>query len=162
GRATLARQMLLKREATTVVRAVERLAGMQAQQPKPPFVGLWSRVEGFQREALGRALLGREVVRATLMRGTIHLMTTAHFLPGPPQRPPAGAQPRDARGPAPAPHRARHRRSGGGGARLLRGRAAPLRGAARPPPREDARRRRAGHGLRRADAPAAGAGADGD
>ena len=53
NRATLARQMLLRREAVSPVRAVERLAGLQAQVPRPPFVGLWSRVDGFRREDLG-------------------------------------------------------------------------------------------------------------
>ena len=47
NRATLARQMLLEREAIAVPAAVERLAGMQAQEPKHPFIGLWTRVDGF-------------------------------------------------------------------------------------------------------------------
>jgi Winged helix DNA-binding domain len=79
NRATLARQLLLQREAIGVVEAVERLAGMQAQEPKPPFVGLWSRVEGFAAEQLHEALRAREVVRATLMRGTLHLASAAHY-----------------------------------------------------------------------------------
>src|ERR1043165_9241384 len=45
NRATLARQMLLEREAIDPVRAVERLAGMQAQAPRPPFIGLWTRLQ---------------------------------------------------------------------------------------------------------------------
>ena len=80
SRATLARQMLLAREKTTVVRAVERLAGLQAQLARPPFIGLWSRVEGFRAEDLARAVHARKVVRATLMRGTLHLMTTKDYL----------------------------------------------------------------------------------
>jgi hypothetical protein len=79
SRATLARQMLLAREKTTVVRAVERLAGLQAQLARPPFIGLWSRVEGFRAEDLARAVHARKVVRATLMRGTLHLMTTKDY-----------------------------------------------------------------------------------
>jgi Winged helix DNA-binding domain len=79
NRATLARQLLLARESCTVVSAVERLCGLQAQEPKPPFIGLWSRVEGFEREQLRAALEAREVVRATLMRGTLHLMSAADF-----------------------------------------------------------------------------------
>jgi hypothetical protein len=79
NRATLARQMLLEREPTTAVAAIERLAGMQAQEPKHPFVGLWTRVEGFDREQLLRALRDREVVRATLMRSTLHLMSAADY-----------------------------------------------------------------------------------
>lgn len=80
GRATLARQMLLSREKTSVAGAVERLAGMQAQEPKPPFIGLWTRVSGFGRKDLGRALEDRSVVRATLMRGTLHLFSKKDFV----------------------------------------------------------------------------------
>jgi Winged helix DNA-binding domain len=80
NRATLARQMLLAREKTTVLRAVERLAGLQAQLARPPFIGLWSRIEGFRAVDLARAVHDRKVVRATLMRGTLHLMTTKDFL----------------------------------------------------------------------------------
>ena len=80
NRATLARQMLLAREKTTALRAIARLAGMQAQVARPPFIGLWSRVQGFQAEHLTRLARERKVVRATMMRGTLHLVTTDDFL----------------------------------------------------------------------------------
>jgi hypothetical protein len=80
NRATLSRQLLLEREKLPLVRAVERLVALQAQQAKPPFVGLWSRVEGFRREDLTRLLQRREVVRATLMRGTLHLTTAKDYV----------------------------------------------------------------------------------
>lgn len=80
NRALLARQMLLSREKTSVVTAVERLVGMQAQLARPPFVGLWTRLAGFQRGDLLAALQERQVVRATAMRGTIHLMSAADFV----------------------------------------------------------------------------------
>jgi hypothetical protein len=79
GRATLARQMLLAREACGAVEAVRRLAGLQAQEPKPPFLGLWTRLSGFRRAELHDALHAREVVRATALRGTLHLLTAAEF-----------------------------------------------------------------------------------
>ncbi|MDP2712658.1 MAG: winged helix DNA-binding domain-containing protein [Solirubrobacteraceae bacterium] len=80
NRATLARQMLLERAADLAVpAAVERLAGMQAQEPKHPFVGLWTRVAGFSEDALRRALSDREVVRATLMRSTLHLLSARDY-----------------------------------------------------------------------------------
>ena len=79
GRATLARQLLLARERVDVVAAVEKLLAVQAQWPKPPFVGLWSRIEGLTREAVIEKLHARELVRATAMRVTIHLMSARDF-----------------------------------------------------------------------------------
>ena len=79
NRATLARQMLLERDSIAVPDAVQRLAGMQAQEPKHPFIGLWTRIEGFTASALHEALREREVVRATLMRSTLHLFGAADY-----------------------------------------------------------------------------------
>jgi hypothetical protein len=72
--------MLLAREKVKVVAAVERLGGMQAQLARPPFIGLWSRIENFQRDDLRKAIAKRDVVRATMMRGTIHLMSRRDYL----------------------------------------------------------------------------------
>jgi hypothetical protein len=80
NRATLARQMLLRREPVQAVAAVERLAGLQAQMPRPPFVGLWSRLDRFRREDLARAVERRQVVRGTLMRGTLHLVSRRDYV----------------------------------------------------------------------------------
>lgn len=80
NRATLARQMLLERESgVNVVEAVRRLAGMQAQEPKHPFVGLWTRIEDFDEALLRDALADRSIVRATLMRSTLHLLGAADY-----------------------------------------------------------------------------------
>jgi winged helix DNA-binding protein len=80
NRATLARQMLLAREKTTALRAVERLVGMQAQLARPPYIGLWSRVAGFRAEDLTRLVRTRQVVRGTLMRVTLHLVSTKDYM----------------------------------------------------------------------------------
>ena len=80
NRATLARQMLLARESRDVVSAVEQLAGLQAQLARPPFVGLWTRLEGFRRQALIDALHARAIVRVTAMRGTLHLMSARDYI----------------------------------------------------------------------------------
>lgn len=79
NRAVLARQMLLAREKTTALKAVERLVGMQAQLARPPYVGLWSRVAGFKAEDLTRLVHARKVVRGTLMRGTLHLVSARDY-----------------------------------------------------------------------------------
>src|ERR1700709_1617529 len=72
--------MLLEREGDVAVpAAVARVGGMQAQEPKHPFVGLWSRVAGFQADALLDCLVKREVVRATAMRSTLHLLSAADY-----------------------------------------------------------------------------------
>jgi hypothetical protein len=80
NRALLARQMLLRREKISAVDAVERLAGMQSQAPNPPYVGLWTRLEGFRHEELSQAVRDRAVVRMALMRSTIHLATASDAL----------------------------------------------------------------------------------
>lgn len=80
NRATLARQMLLARETAAAVAAVERLAGLQAQLARPPFAGLWTRVKGFQRGDLLQPLRERQIIRATAMRGTLHLMSASDYV----------------------------------------------------------------------------------
>lgn len=75
NRATLARQSLLERSSTSPLALVEQLVGLQAQVPHDPYTALWSRIEGFRPETLSELLLARDVVRATVMRGTIHLVT---------------------------------------------------------------------------------------
>ena len=79
GRATLARQMLLAREKTTALDAIERLAGLQAQVPRPPFVGLWSRLATFRPEQLTALAHQRKIVRATMMRATLHIVSTRDY-----------------------------------------------------------------------------------
>jgi hypothetical protein len=79
NRATLARQLLLERKKLGVRPAIERVAGLQAQWPPAPYVGLWSRLAGFRRESLERAVLRGDVVKSTVMRGTLHLITARDY-----------------------------------------------------------------------------------
>jgi hypothetical protein len=80
NRALLARQSLLERSATSALEMIERLVGLQAQAPWPPYYGLWSRLVDFHQDELVRLLLDREVVRIALMRGTVHLISAADCL----------------------------------------------------------------------------------
>jgi len=77
---TLARQMLLAREALPVAEAVGRLVGLQAQVPNPPYIGLWTRLRDFRREELTGLMQRREVVRVAAMRSTLHLMKAGDFV----------------------------------------------------------------------------------
>src|SRR5260221_12118415 len=76
NRALLARQMLLHPVKLSAAAAIERLVGMQAQAPNLPYVGLWARLQGFRPEELSELMRTRRAVRTSLMRNTIHLVTT--------------------------------------------------------------------------------------
>ncbi|WP_328437804.1 winged helix DNA-binding domain-containing protein [Streptomyces sp. NBC_00457] len=75
NRATLDRQLLLRRSPLTARAAVEHLVGLQAQEVKPPYYALAARLDGFTPEELSGLLERREVVRIVTMRSTIHLHT---------------------------------------------------------------------------------------
>jgi hypothetical protein len=80
NRALLERQLLLGRERLTVPRAIERLCALQAQYAPSPYIALWSRVTGFRKQQLTRALEDRKAVKSTLFRVTLHI-TSAHDYP---------------------------------------------------------------------------------
>src|SRR5437773_12064324 len=75
NRALLARQFLLKRQKIDVVDAVERLGCLQGQWAPSPYVALWSRLASFTRDELTRAIDRGQVVKPTLMRATLHLVS---------------------------------------------------------------------------------------
>jgi hypothetical protein len=79
NRATLARQLLLERKRLSPASVVERLVGMQAQWAPAPYIGIWTRTTSFRRETLERALESGDVVRATAMRLTLHLVTRRDY-----------------------------------------------------------------------------------
>ena len=81
NRAVLARQLLLERRRDSLPRALERVGGLQAQYAPSMYIGLWSRLAGFERDQLTRALERHSVVQATLMRVTIHLVSAADYWP---------------------------------------------------------------------------------
>jgi hypothetical protein len=81
NRALLARQQLLERGKLSVPKMLERMGTLQAQYAPSMYIGLWSRLEGFEREQLDRALERRTVAQGTLMRATIHLVSKADYWP---------------------------------------------------------------------------------
>ena len=79
NRATLARQLLLERKRLPPTAVVERLVGMQAQWPSAPYVGIWTRTTSFRHAALERELARAAVVKATVMRQTLHLVSRRDY-----------------------------------------------------------------------------------
>lgn len=79
NRSTLARQMLLQRHALAPMQALQRLAGLNAQLPSTAYLSLAARLERFAPPALVAPLRARQVARANLMRGTIHLLTVGDY-----------------------------------------------------------------------------------
>ncbi|MGW0534533.1 winged helix DNA-binding domain-containing protein [Streptomyces sp. NPDC003032] len=72
NRATLSRQMLLKREPLTVQDGIRRVVALQAQHAASPYLALWNRLTGFAAAELDTAFAKRTLVKATLMRITLH------------------------------------------------------------------------------------------
>ena len=75
NRATLSRQLLLRRASLAPDDAVRQLVGLQAQNPLDPYLALWSRLRRFDPTVVGQLLERRSLVRIVVMRGTIHLVT---------------------------------------------------------------------------------------
>lgn len=79
NRALLERQLLLSRRDLPILETVERLVGMQAQEPQAPYLGLWTRLREFDPEALSALIAAGAAVRGPLMRATIHLVSAADW-----------------------------------------------------------------------------------
>jgi len=80
NRAALHRQLLLDRAPMAAGDAVRHLAGLQAQAPLAPYVGLWTRLAGFRPQALKDLFTERAVLRAHLMRNTVHLVDAGDYV----------------------------------------------------------------------------------
>jgi hypothetical protein len=80
NRAALERQLLLRRADLSAAEAIGRLVGLQAQEPNAPYIGLWARLSEFRQDALTQLLYDRQVVRASVLRGTQHLVAAEDFL----------------------------------------------------------------------------------
>jgi hypothetical protein len=79
NRALLARQLLLERRKLSVQQAVERICAIQAQWPQSPYIALWTRLTGFRKEQLTRALEEKRVVKSQLFRITLHITSARDY-----------------------------------------------------------------------------------
>ena len=80
NRTVLERQMLLERSSGDIAAAVEQMGALQMQYAPSGYIGLWSRLEGFDRALLTSALERRDLVQATIMRATIHLASVRDYV----------------------------------------------------------------------------------
>jgi hypothetical protein len=79
NRATLGRQLLLRRESLDVVEAVRRVVALQAQEPASPYIALWNRLKPFDPADLDRAFTDHAIVKASLLRITLHAVTADDY-----------------------------------------------------------------------------------
>ena len=79
NRALLARQFLLERSSLPMVAIIERMGGLQTQYAPSGYIGLWSRMRNFRRDSLTTALQQRQVIQGTLLRSTIHMVSTSDY-----------------------------------------------------------------------------------
>jgi hypothetical protein len=81
NRATLGRQLLLRREPLDVIDAARHLFAIQAQEPASPYLALWNRLDPFDPVDVDRAFAQRELTKATLLRMTLHAVHPDEYSP---------------------------------------------------------------------------------
>ncbi len=81
NRSVLARQHLLERADSSINAVIEDIGGLQTQYAPSAYLGLWSRLNGFERGDLTAAMERRDVIHGTLMRSTIHSVTARDYWP---------------------------------------------------------------------------------
>jgi hypothetical protein len=81
NRALLARQLLLQRTGGGIADAVEQIGGLQTQNARSGYIGLWSRLSGLSRSDYTDALNDRRLIQGWLMRVTIHTVSAADYWP---------------------------------------------------------------------------------
>jgi hypothetical protein len=79
NRATLQRQLLLERQSLSVVEAVRRIVALQAQEAASPYIALWNRLRDFDPAQLDAAFATHAIVKAQLMRVTLHVVTADDY-----------------------------------------------------------------------------------
>lgn len=79
NRATLQRQLLLRREPATVSDVARRIVALQAQSPPAPYIALWNRIAGLDFDSVDEAFAERSLVKASLMRITLHAVDATDY-----------------------------------------------------------------------------------
>ena len=79
NRSTLNRQLLLARQRLSSVDAVRSVMALQAQEAASPYVALWNRIAGFDPVDLDEAFAGGQIVKAPLMRVTLHAVVADEY-----------------------------------------------------------------------------------
>ncbi len=79
NRTYLERQWLLEPSALPASSVIEQVVGLQAQVVSPPYYGLWSRMREFAPADLMTLRDSRQVVRAAMLRSTLHWVRREDF-----------------------------------------------------------------------------------
>jgi hypothetical protein len=79
NRATLHRQLLLARRSVDVHEGVRNVVAVQAQEAPSPYVAMWNRLHRFDPAQLDTAIADHSIVKASLMRITLHAVVAEDY-----------------------------------------------------------------------------------